>query len=160
MAAYAGGSFRAPDFNDQGQKVENARLEEVIVNGKTIHTDLELTHPTGGAISNEEAARGPLRIQGDHGPVAVRNISYKRYDHSPLDLAEISYRYYQGMLAEEQDPASLIAPSNLKASGSAEELTLDEIQSSGEFAIVYESTIEVEEAGTYLFELRTDGGTG
>jgi len=150
--------FRAPRFNEQGQKIENARLEEVILNGKVIHTDLELIHPTGGAISNEEAPQGPLRIQGDHGPVAIKNIRYKRYDIAPLTLNDISYRYYEKSLNEDEDPASIMALSNLQVEGVADGLTLDEVQSTGEFAIVYNSTIDVTAPGTYLFELRTDGG--
>ncbi|WP_340105090.1 family 16 glycoside hydrolase [Rhodohalobacter sp. 8-1] len=150
--------FRAPDFNEQGQKIANARLEEVILNGKVIHADLELIHPTGGAISNEEAPQGPLRIQGDHGPVAIKNIRYKRYDNPQLDLTDITYRYYEMGLDEGENPVSIIASSNLKAEGTAVELSLDDVQRTGEFAIVYESTVDVAETGTYLFELRTDGG--
>ena len=67
--------FRAPEFNGQGQKTENARLKEVILNGKVIHSDLELIHPTGGAIRNEEAPMGPLRIQG--GPRAGGHQKYQ-----------------------------------------------------------------------------------
>jgi hypothetical protein len=150
--------FKAPEFNEQGQKIKNARLVEVVLNGKVIHTDLELTHPTGGAISDNETSRGPLRIQGDHGPVAVRNIKFKRYDNEPLTLNDITYRYYEKSLEDNEDPISIISTSNLKAEGSTNELTLNEVQSTGEFAIVYESTIEVSESGTYQFELRTDGG--
>ena len=150
--------FRAPRFNEQGDKIENARLEEVILNGKVIHTDLELIHPTGGAISNKEAPQGPLRIQGDHGPVAIKNIRYKRYDNVPLQLSDIDYKYYEMALEEGDEPASIIASSNMKAEGTARQLTLKEIERTGEFAIVYEGSIETPEPGTYLFELRTDGG--
>lgn len=150
--------FRAPRFNDQGQKIANARLVEVILNGKVIHADLELIHPTGGAISNEEAPQGPLRIQGDHGPVAIKNVKYKRYDNAPLTLNDISYRYYEKSLSEDEDAASIMASSNLQAEGTADALTLDEVASTGEFAIVYEGRIDLPETGTYLFELRTDGG--
>jgi len=150
--------FRAPRFNEQGDKIENARLEEVMLNGKVIHTDLELIHPTGGAISNKEAPQGPLRIQGDHGPVAIKNVRYKRYDNVPLQLSDIDYKYYEMALEEGDEPASIIASSNMKAEGTARQLTLKEIERTGEFAIVYEGSIETPEPGTYLFELRTDGG--
>jgi hypothetical protein len=123
-----------------------------------IHTDLELIHPTGGAISNEEAPQGPLRIQGDHGPVAIKNIRYKRYVNVPLQLSDIDYKYYEMALEEGDEPASIIASSNMKAEGTARQLTLKEIERTGEFAIVYEGSIETPEPGTYLFELRTDGG--
>ncbi|MEJ7779806.1 MAG: hypothetical protein WKF68_09450 [Daejeonella sp.] len=41
------------------------------LNGVIIHDNLELTGPTRGAMSNDEKAAGPLRIQGDHGAVML-----------------------------------------------------------------------------------------
>ena len=89
--------------------------------------------------------------------MAIKNIRYKRYDNAPLELNEISYRYYEKSLGDNEDPASIVAPSNLQADGAAEALTLNEVQSTGEFAIVYECIIKVTAPGTYLFELRTEG---
>ena len=66
--------FRAPRFNWWGKKVENARFEEVIHNGKTIHENVEVTGSTRAATYDDEKSRGPLMLQGDHGPVAYRNI--------------------------------------------------------------------------------------
>jgi hypothetical protein len=39
-----------------------------------IHENVECTGPTRGAWSSEDVPGGPLRLQGDHGPVAYRNI--------------------------------------------------------------------------------------
>jgi hypothetical protein len=33
-----------------------------------------MTGPTRGSTFAEEAAKGPIVIQGDHGPVAYRNL--------------------------------------------------------------------------------------
>ena len=44
------------------------------MNGYLIQENVELTGPTGGPISNDEAATGPFMIQGDHGPIEYRNI--------------------------------------------------------------------------------------
>jgi sugar phosphate isomerase/epimerase len=66
--------FRAPRFNKKGQKVANARFERVVHNGTVIHADLELTGPTRASTYNDEKPAGPLMLQGDHGPVAYRNI--------------------------------------------------------------------------------------
>jgi Domain of Unknown Function (DUF1080) len=68
--------FRAPRF-ENGRKVANARLVKVLHNGKLIHENLELKGPTRGAISEEEAPTGPIRLQGDHGAVAYRNLRVK-----------------------------------------------------------------------------------
>lgn len=69
--------FRAPRFNDLGEKIENARIVEITLNGVVIHKNVELVGPTRGSMDDSEAVRGPLRIQGDHGPVAFRNIRYR-----------------------------------------------------------------------------------
>lgn len=50
------------------------RRVTVVANGKTIINDQIIPGMTGGALDNDEAAPGPLLIQGDHGPVEFRNI--------------------------------------------------------------------------------------
>lgn len=67
-------SFQAPRFDITGKKTANARLLKVMLNGVTIHENLELSGPTGGPISELETAKGPFMIQGDHGPVAFRHF--------------------------------------------------------------------------------------
>lgn len=67
--------FVAPKFED-GKKVTNARFVKMVLNGVTIHENVEVKGVTGGAMS-AEAATGPLMFQGDHGPVAFRNIEIR-----------------------------------------------------------------------------------
>lgn len=69
-------SFQAPKFDASGKKTANARMLRVELNGVTIHENVELLGATRGAMGPEKAT-GPLRIQGDHGAVAFRNISLK-----------------------------------------------------------------------------------
>ena len=66
--------FRAPRFDVKGRKVSNARFETVVHNGVLVHEDIELTGPTRAGLYNNEKPTGPLMIQGDHGPIAYRNI--------------------------------------------------------------------------------------
>ena len=67
--------FRAPRFDARGRKVANARFVRVALNGKVVHQDVEVRHPTGSAWRlKKEVARGPLLLQADHGPVAFRNV--------------------------------------------------------------------------------------
>ncbi len=66
--------FRAPRFDKNGRKIANARFEKVVHNGIVVHEDLELTGPTRAGAYNDEKPTGPLMLQGDHGPVAYRNI--------------------------------------------------------------------------------------
>jgi hypothetical protein len=66
--------FVAPRFNEAGEKTSNARIVRAVLNGVLVQENVEIEGPTGGGVTNREAATGPLMIQGDHGPVAVRNI--------------------------------------------------------------------------------------
>lgn len=50
------------------------RHVNVILNGKTIIDNHPLYGVTGGAMQADEAAPGPIFLQGDHGPVSYRNI--------------------------------------------------------------------------------------
>jgi hypothetical protein len=75
--------FRAPRFDDSGNKIGNARFEEVIHNGIVVHENVEVSGPTRASAYNDEKPTGPLMLQGDHGPVAYRNIRIE-----PLNLVD------------------------------------------------------------------------
>jgi len=66
--------FRAPRFDAAGKKTENARFIRVVQNGVVIHENVESPRPTCAARWLDEKPRGPLMLQGDHGPVAFRNL--------------------------------------------------------------------------------------
>ncbi|REL37712.1 DUF1080 domain-containing protein [Rhodohalobacter sp. SW132] len=146
--------FRAPRFDENGEKISHAKLEEVKLNGVLIHRNVNLVHPTGGAISNEETAKGPLRFQGDHGPVAFRNIRYKMYDYSPLKLDNLTYKLYEGNFETADD----VGDSRSTEEGSLEKIDLEMLSASGEFAVVYHGEIHVDQPGEYFFDVRSDGG--
>lgn len=71
-------TFRAPRFDATGKKLENARFLKVLHNGQIIHENVEMTGPTRGSKFENEASSGPIVIQGDHGPVAFRNVKISR----------------------------------------------------------------------------------
>lgn len=75
-------TFRAPRFDENGKKTENAKFIKVVHNGQLIHENAEVTGPTRAAMkgSEPEEAMGPIRIQGDHGPVAYRVIKIKHVE--------------------------------------------------------------------------------
>jgi Domain of Unknown Function (DUF1080) len=66
--------FRAPRFNSKGEKVASARFIKVVHNGQTIHENVEVHGPTRASSFDDEKSAGPLMLQGDHGPVAFRNL--------------------------------------------------------------------------------------
>ena len=67
--------FKAPRFDESGNKTSNAKFIKVVHNGKVLHENVELTGPTRSATwGDTEEAMAPLMLQGDHGPVAYRKI--------------------------------------------------------------------------------------
>lgn len=66
--------FHAPRFDDQGKKIANARFDSVKLNGQVVQENREVPTPTGHVWRNPEHPTGPILLQGDHGPVAFRNL--------------------------------------------------------------------------------------
>lgn len=66
--------FVAPKFNAAGEKTANAVFKKVLLNDVLIQENVEVKAPTGGGVTMKEAATGPLMLQGNHGPIAFRNI--------------------------------------------------------------------------------------
>ena len=67
-------TFRAPRFDENGKKIKDAVFEKVVLNGKVLHENVPVTGPTRSSTWNDEKPLGPLMFQGDHGPVALRNV--------------------------------------------------------------------------------------
>ena len=77
-------SKAATRVDASGKKVENARFLRVLYNGLLVQENVEVDGPTRAALSHPEAATNPIMIQGDHGPVAIRNV----YVHSLRPIIE------------------------------------------------------------------------
>ena len=67
-------TFRAPRFDADGNKTENAKFIQIVWNGEVVQENVELEGHTRAAMLEHEAPTGPLLLQGDHGPVAYRNV--------------------------------------------------------------------------------------
>jgi hypothetical protein len=149
-------SFQAPRFNTSGKKIENAKILRVELNGVSIQENVELSGPTRGAIGSDEVPAGPLRFQGDHGPVAFRNIKITSYDKPRPELLNLKYSVYKGKYDAEPDYKKLPP----EAEGSSVILSSNVNTIPNEFLIRYTGTIRVKEAGEYNFNLNTAGGRG
>lgn len=148
-------SFQAPRFDASGNKIENAKMLRVELNGVTIHENVELSGPTRGAMSAEKAV-GPLRIQGDHGPVAFRNIRFTNYDKPRPELVNLKYSLYKGLFEKEPDYAKLPP----EAEGPSLVLTSNISNLPDTFMLRYTGTLKVKEPGEYSFNFSTMAGRG
>lgn len=147
-------SFRAPRFDAAGNKIENARFVYVDLNGVRIHNNVEVPLPTGGPLENNEVAAGPLMIQGDHGPVAFRNIRYRILKEVQASLSDLSYQVYYGRFKT----ISEFADSRPAASGAMKELSCEVLEKEDEYGIVYKGNLSVSEPGEYELILAYTGG--
>jgi sugar phosphate isomerase/epimerase len=66
--------FKAARFDKEDKKITNAKIVKLWQNGILIHKDVELSGPTRGSFKPNDLSKGPLVLQGDHGPVGFRNI--------------------------------------------------------------------------------------
>ena len=151
--------FRAPRFDQNGHKIENARFEKVVHNGVLVQEMVEVTGPTRAAAFEDEVATGPLMIQGDHGPVALRNISYKRYFDEPgLTLKNIQYQYFEidGPLTQ----LPLFDSLQAVREGTTDSLVYKTLSDRDErVAYIFRGQLEVEKSGEYLFTVYSDDGS-
>lgn len=69
--------FRAPRFDASGKKTENAKFIKVLYNDVVVQQNVEVDGGTRAHMNLPEAPLNPIMIQGDHGPVAFRNIKIR-----------------------------------------------------------------------------------
>lgn len=66
--------FSAPRFDRAGKKISDAVFHEVRLNGLVVLENVRCTGPTRASLFDDEKPKGPLMLQGDHGPIAYRNV--------------------------------------------------------------------------------------
>ena len=81
------GSFKSSDyrkpsaaalaFDANGKKTANAKFLRVLHNSLIVQTNVEVDGVTRSGMTIPEAPMNPIMLQGDHGPVAFRNIYYR-----------------------------------------------------------------------------------
>ena len=142
--------FRAPKFDDK-RKIANARFVRVALNGAFLQENVEVTGPTRAAPFEDERATGPLMIQGDHGPVAVRNIQYKAYT-GIAKLTDLRFRAYTG---DEMDSAWIGTHKPVRE-GVAAGLSSAPAEATNKFAVAFDGALTVPTTGRYRFIINLD----
>ena len=66
--------YHAAKFDADGKKTANAKFVKVTLNDQVIHENAEPSKITAPFLSDHEIAKGAFLLQGDHGPVAYRNL--------------------------------------------------------------------------------------
>jgi hypothetical protein len=147
-------AFRAPKFDASGKKIENARFEYVILNGVTIHENVEVPLPTGGPIEDNEKPLGPLMIQGDHGPVAIRNMKYRLIKDLDYKVSNVTYDIFHGNYKSTSD----FATTKPFLSGKSEDLSISVVDVENAYGIRLKGELTVPEDARYNFTSIYTGG--
>ena len=145
--------FNAPRFDQSGTKVRNARFIEVVLNGVVLHRNVEVTGPTRAAAHADEVPMAPLMLQGDHGPVAFRNIEMKRYQSKEITLGSIACETREGESLTIGSYDSLDPIERLEL----EDIDLEALGASKNFAATFTGNIHLPTDGTYAFHVDAEG---
>ncbi len=145
--------FKAPKFDESGKKIANARFQEVILNGKVVQREVEISGPTRAAAFEDEKPVGPLMIQGDHGPVAFKNMKYKTYKDQALSLENVTYQIYKGAYTN-TDTLESLQPIQ---SGETDTLSYLVSKENALYTLVFKGEMVVPESGDYLFSVQSGG---
>lgn len=147
-------AFQAPRFDSDGGKVQNAKMVYVDLNGVRIHNNVEIPAPTGGSVELNEVPKGPLMIQGDHGPVAFRNIRYQLMEAQPVHFSNLRYEIYEGAF----DRPSTVGGDSVSASGTMAQFTVAPAMDFSTFGMRIQGQLTVAASGQYDFQLEGGGG--
>ncbi|MCX6951918.1 MAG: hypothetical protein NTV51_07105, partial [Verrucomicrobia bacterium] len=144
--------FQAPRFDATGKKTKNARFTKVVLNGYTVQENVEVTGPTHSSAFNDEKPLGALMIQGDHGPVAIRHLAYKRFDaDATLAVEKLGYELHAGSFGKIGDYAA----QKPTATGTPERFSQAAVEKNGKFALVLTGLLLAPRAGVYAFTPET-----
>jgi hypothetical protein len=146
-------SYQAPRFDANGKKVSNAVFLYVKLNGVTIHENVEQSGPTRGSLTAEDVAMGPLRFQGDHGSLAIKNIVINNFDKKPGTLSGLVYKTYYGGLLETED----LSKHTPAATGNASNLSWEVLKENNNYSFVYNGKYNAPTDGNYTFRLQSSG---
>ncbi|MCF2496335.1 family 16 glycoside hydrolase [Dyadobacter chenhuakuii] len=148
-------SYQAPRFDANGKKTANAVFLSIVLNGVTIHENVEVSGPTRGSLTGEDVAMGPIRIQGDHGSLAIKNIVINNFDKKPGTLSELTYKTYYGALSETEDLSKMTAAET----GKAEALSWEILKENNNYSYVYTGRYNAATDGDYNFKLQASGNS-
>ena len=142
--------FQAPRFDATGKKTKNARFAKVLLNGFLVQENVEVTGPTRSAHFEKEpeAPLGPLMIQGDHGAVAIRHLTFKRFDsEARLAVEKLGYQLHSAAFGKIGDYDS----KKPTATGVPGRFSQAAVEKNGKFALVLTGTLNLSRAGEYAF---------
>ncbi|MBT2163635.1 family 16 glycoside hydrolase [Zobellia barbeyronii] len=149
--------FHAPRFDSTGSKIKDAEFKEVWLNGTLIQENVKVTGATRGGIGQDEIAKAPLMIQGDHGAIAFKNLKYKLYENNKLSFSNMKMKEFKN--------EDVMLP-NLDSLVPIREIVTDSLSSTMAVGdkvtriLDYQGKLVVPVTGDYIFDFRLNQAGG
>ncbi len=141
--------FKAPRFDAAGKKTANARFLKVVLNDFVVQENVEVTGPTRSAAFPEEGPLGPLMIQGDHGPVAIRALAIKKFDPTAtrVQAEDLAYKLYTADATTGETPVTY----TFSSEGKLTTFSAEAVEQNGKFSITFTGAFVIPRDGLYSF---------
>jgi hypothetical protein len=146
-------SFESAKFDANGKKISNAKILLIELNGMVLHENVELSGPTRGSLSANDVAKGPLRIQGDHGSLAIKNVLISQFEGKKGAISDVNYTVYYGSYLLDKDLSTL----KKDAVGKLETLNYEFLSKPNDYVYVIKGTYNAPLAGKYTFKQQIGG---
>jgi hypothetical protein len=146
-------SFLAPRFDASGNKTQSAKFNYIRVNGITLHENIFVSGPTRAAAFEDEKPYGPFMIQGDHGPIAIRNFRYAPQDELKVSVKDITYSYYENTAKTPEEAIKIKPTSQGKVSSIDSRLA----SARDKYFIQFEGKLQVPVKDQYTFSMHFSG---
>ena len=147
--------FQAPRFDASGKKTANAKFIKITLNGVAIHENVEVTGPSRGPMFSDEQPTGPILIQGDHGPVAFKNMVVQNYDKPAPKITNLDYALYKGAFTEEPNYSAMKPLAEAKATNG---ISFTYSKTDNDYLLRFRGVITIHEAGKYNFTINSRAG--
>lgn len=139
-------SFQAPDFDASGNKIADAYLSEVNLNGMLIFNKIILSE-------DQASETGPLQIRATPN-AAIRDLQYKKYGNDSLRLENIRYEVFFGDWDVLPDFSTL----EVADQGEADFIDLSVAGQSDKYALKFYGDLYVPSDGEYFIRSTIDDG--
>jgi hypothetical protein len=96
-----------------------------------------------------------LRIQGDHGPIAFRNIRYALLNEFKAEVKDLSYEYYEGQF----DQYEQATPDKLTRSGKTPAINFQLADNPNKAILVFKGKVVLPESTDYQWLVQGYGVT-
>lgn len=143
--------FKAPRFNELGERVSEAQFAEVYLNNALVQQGIKLDLPSVDAPFSDEKSSGPLIFMSGKGTVAFKNIKYRAYKEERISITGVKLSLLDEV-SSDLNTLLKMKPTKTINLDSISQLSLNKFENG-----LFQGEIYVPYSGNYLFKCRAQG---